>query len=251
MRAQRGPKGKQIHQTESQRPPFPTPPPAPLPQPPQSPLISPAPPRPTSLQLPQHPSAFPKTFHSGPGPSLPLLSPSGEGPVPAAPLTSALARRRQHRGRCPSAPRAPLPPNRRRRSRRPSPRAPTAVPTRSAVPLAARAHVTRRERAAAAPRWAGLLPLRGGAVGGAGGVVPVTPAPPAPPRAPTAAGWTVPPRARAAARRHAAVLRRLLLQEPRGPKRQGPAQAELLPVSGRRGWGEGEGGGSARGADPE
>lgn len=65
------------------------------------------------------PSAFRKPFHSGPGPSLPPLSPSGDGPVP----TSALARRRrrQHRGRCPSAPRAPLLPNRRRRSRRPSP----------------------------------------------------------------------------------------------------------------------------------
>lgn len=52
------------------------------------------------------------------------------------------------------------------------------------------------------------------------------------PRAPAAR--MVPPRVRPAPLRHAAVLRRVLLQEPRGPKRQGPAQAELLPVSGRR-----------------
>jgi len=121
-------------------PSVPPPPHGPRPAFPSLPPTSPAPPATSApLRLAQAPPQRPSPFAA-----VPL--PAGGRPTPAAPLTSALARRRrrQHRGRCPSAPRAPLPTNSRPRSRRPSPRAPTAIPTRSATPLAARPHVTQR-----------------------------------------------------------------------------------------------------------
>lgn len=61
-------------------------------------------------------------------------------------------------------------------------------------------------------------------------VVPVTAAPGAPA---AAAARTVPGPVRP--RRHASVLCRVLLQEPRRAERQGPTQTQLLPVSKRVG----------------
>lgn len=167
--------------------------------PPQRLITPPVPPRP--------PLAFPPSA-SAPLRLLPALPLQPRSPSPhlSAARTEAAAPRRL----------APLLPNSPQRARSALLRTPPAVPTRSAAPLARRRHVTW------GPRRAGHPSARGA---GAVAVVPVTAAP----CAPAAAARMVP--GRVWPRRHAAVLCRVLLQEPRRAERQGSAQAQLLPVS--------------------